>query len=199
MPARIRSSKMDPHYNVGSSFVEMNLADALSRKGQSDAARGSPHCAGRRSPRVYSLRLGDAPGISAVRDRHGQAQRRRPSSAGRLACAEAKRPRAYTHWTAGPKPRGGEFHKRPGLCSVWLRNTGRSIRQSPRWRKSAKAAILASGVREGMIEGGAGSGVGVGSGRRKAEWVNGRGGFGAGGTAGNCTITVFPPCGSGFP
>src|SRR5205807_1120674 len=36
--SRIRSSKMDPHYNVGSSFVEMNLADALSRKGQSDAA-----------------------------------------------------------------------------------------------------------------------------------------------------------------
>src|SRR5437867_3132934 len=36
--SRIRSSKMDPHYNVGSAFVEMNLADALSRKGQSDAA-----------------------------------------------------------------------------------------------------------------------------------------------------------------
>jgi len=36
--SRIRSSKMDAHYNVGSAFVEMNLADALSRKGQSDAA-----------------------------------------------------------------------------------------------------------------------------------------------------------------
>src|SRR5207302_2457277 len=29
---RIRSSRMDTHYNVGSSFVEMNLADALSGK-----------------------------------------------------------------------------------------------------------------------------------------------------------------------
>jgi tetratricopeptide (TPR) repeat protein len=36
--SRIRSSKMDPHYNVGSAFVEMNLADALSREGKSDVA-----------------------------------------------------------------------------------------------------------------------------------------------------------------
>jgi protein O-mannosyl-transferase len=35
---RIRSKKMDPHYSVGSAFVQMNLADALSGKGQSDAA-----------------------------------------------------------------------------------------------------------------------------------------------------------------
>ncbi len=31
---RIRSSKPDPHYSVGSAFVQMNLADALGRKGQ---------------------------------------------------------------------------------------------------------------------------------------------------------------------
>jgi tetratricopeptide (TPR) repeat protein len=36
--AQIRSGKPDPHYSVGSAFVEMNLADALSRKGQSDQA-----------------------------------------------------------------------------------------------------------------------------------------------------------------
>src|SRR6478672_5407782 len=36
--ARIRSGKRDPHYDLASAFVEMNLADALSRKGQSDAA-----------------------------------------------------------------------------------------------------------------------------------------------------------------
>jgi len=35
---RIRSSRMDTHYNVGSAFVQMNLADALARKGQSDKA-----------------------------------------------------------------------------------------------------------------------------------------------------------------
>jgi tetratricopeptide (TPR) repeat protein len=35
---RIRSRKMDPHYSVGSAFIQMNLADALSGKGQSDAA-----------------------------------------------------------------------------------------------------------------------------------------------------------------
>src|SRR6266568_687572 len=35
---RIRSSRMDTHYNVGSAFVQMNLADALARKGQSDEA-----------------------------------------------------------------------------------------------------------------------------------------------------------------
>jgi len=29
---------MDTHYNVGSAFVQMNLADALARKGQSDEA-----------------------------------------------------------------------------------------------------------------------------------------------------------------
>jgi tetratricopeptide (TPR) repeat protein len=36
--ARIRSAKLDPHYNVASAFVQMNLADALTRKGQSDEA-----------------------------------------------------------------------------------------------------------------------------------------------------------------
>src|SRR6058998_1033515 len=35
---RIRSGKLDPHYNVGSAFVRMNLADALARKGQPDEA-----------------------------------------------------------------------------------------------------------------------------------------------------------------
>jgi len=35
---RIRSSRLDTHYNVGSAFVQMNLADALARKGQSDEA-----------------------------------------------------------------------------------------------------------------------------------------------------------------
>ena len=35
---RIRSSKRDPHYSVGSAFVQVNLADALSRKGQSAEA-----------------------------------------------------------------------------------------------------------------------------------------------------------------
>jgi tetratricopeptide (TPR) repeat protein len=35
---RIRSSKRDPHYSAGSAFVQVNLADALSRKGQPDEA-----------------------------------------------------------------------------------------------------------------------------------------------------------------
>jgi tetratricopeptide (TPR) repeat protein len=35
---RIRSSRRDTHYNVGSAFVQINLADALARKGQSDEA-----------------------------------------------------------------------------------------------------------------------------------------------------------------
>ena len=35
---RIRSSKRDPHYSAGSAFVQVNLADALSRKGQSAEA-----------------------------------------------------------------------------------------------------------------------------------------------------------------
>ena len=35
---RIRSGKPDTHYNVGSAFVQMNLADALARKGQPDEA-----------------------------------------------------------------------------------------------------------------------------------------------------------------
>ena len=35
---RIRSRKLDPHYNVGSAFVRMNLADALARKGQPNEA-----------------------------------------------------------------------------------------------------------------------------------------------------------------
>jgi protein O-mannosyl-transferase len=34
----IRSRKQDPHYDVGSAFVQMNLADALARKGQSNEA-----------------------------------------------------------------------------------------------------------------------------------------------------------------
>src|SRR5438309_2065386 len=36
--SRIRSRKLDPHYNVGSAFVQMNLADALGLKGQADEA-----------------------------------------------------------------------------------------------------------------------------------------------------------------
>ena len=31
--ARIRSGKRDPHYDAGSAFVQMNLADALAEKG----------------------------------------------------------------------------------------------------------------------------------------------------------------------
>ncbi len=36
--ARIRSAKQDAHYDLGSAFVQMNLADALARKGRSDEA-----------------------------------------------------------------------------------------------------------------------------------------------------------------
>ena len=36
--ARIRSGKRDAHYDVGSAFVQMNLADSLARKGQSEEA-----------------------------------------------------------------------------------------------------------------------------------------------------------------
>jgi tetratricopeptide (TPR) repeat protein len=36
--ARIRSAKRDPHYNLASAFVQMNLGDALARKGRSDDA-----------------------------------------------------------------------------------------------------------------------------------------------------------------
>jgi tetratricopeptide (TPR) repeat protein len=35
---RIRSGKQDRHYDVGTAFVQMNLADSLARKGQSDEA-----------------------------------------------------------------------------------------------------------------------------------------------------------------
>jgi tetratricopeptide (TPR) repeat protein len=35
---KIRSGKPEAHYDVGSAFVQMNLADALARKGQSDEA-----------------------------------------------------------------------------------------------------------------------------------------------------------------
>ena len=35
---RIRSGKQDPHYDVGSAFMQMNLANVLARKGQSDEA-----------------------------------------------------------------------------------------------------------------------------------------------------------------
>jgi protein O-mannosyl-transferase len=36
--SRIRSGKLDAHYNLGTAFVEMNLGDALARKGQADEA-----------------------------------------------------------------------------------------------------------------------------------------------------------------
>ena len=36
--ARIRSAKRDPHYDLASAFVQMNLGDALARKGRSDDA-----------------------------------------------------------------------------------------------------------------------------------------------------------------
>jgi tetratricopeptide (TPR) repeat protein len=36
--ARIRSGKLHPHYNLASAFVQMNLGDALARKGRSDEA-----------------------------------------------------------------------------------------------------------------------------------------------------------------
>jgi tetratricopeptide (TPR) repeat protein len=36
--SRIRSGKLNPHYSVGSAFVQVNLADALGRKGQPEEA-----------------------------------------------------------------------------------------------------------------------------------------------------------------
>jgi protein O-mannosyl-transferase len=36
--SKIRSGKLDPHYNLGTAFVEMNLGDVLARKGQPDEA-----------------------------------------------------------------------------------------------------------------------------------------------------------------
>ncbi len=36
--SKIRSGKLDPHYNLGTAFVEMNIGDALARKGQPDEA-----------------------------------------------------------------------------------------------------------------------------------------------------------------
>jgi tetratricopeptide (TPR) repeat protein len=35
---KIRSGKLNPHYNLGTAFVEMNFGDALARKGQPDEA-----------------------------------------------------------------------------------------------------------------------------------------------------------------
>src|SRR5947209_7910131 len=36
--SKIRSGKLHPHYNLGTAFVEMNIGDALARKGQPDEA-----------------------------------------------------------------------------------------------------------------------------------------------------------------
>jgi tetratricopeptide (TPR) repeat protein len=36
--SKIRSGKLDPHYNLATAFVEMNLGDVLARKGQPDDA-----------------------------------------------------------------------------------------------------------------------------------------------------------------
>lgn len=36
--SKIRSAKLDPHYNLGTAFVEMNLGDVLAGKGQPDEA-----------------------------------------------------------------------------------------------------------------------------------------------------------------
>jgi protein O-mannosyl-transferase len=36
--SKIRSGKLDAHYNLGTAFVEMNIGDALARKGQPDEA-----------------------------------------------------------------------------------------------------------------------------------------------------------------
>jgi tetratricopeptide (TPR) repeat protein len=36
--SKIRSGKLNPHYNLGTAFVEMNLGDVLARKGQPDEA-----------------------------------------------------------------------------------------------------------------------------------------------------------------
>src|SRR5882757_774235 len=36
--SKIRSGKLDPHYNLGTALVEMNLGDALARRGQPDEA-----------------------------------------------------------------------------------------------------------------------------------------------------------------
>lgn len=36
--SKIRSGKLDPHYNLATAFVEMNLGDAFARKGQPDEA-----------------------------------------------------------------------------------------------------------------------------------------------------------------
>ena len=36
--SKIRSGKVDAHYNLGTAFVEMNIGDALARKGQADKA-----------------------------------------------------------------------------------------------------------------------------------------------------------------
>ena len=158
--ARIRHGRTNRHYNVGSAFVEMNLADALARKGESDEAMAHYQQAIILEPNYAdayynrgNLFLSNGQVDDAIADLE-KALQLQPNDADAHTCLgnallrKGSLNEAITHYQTGLALAPEDPHSRNNLAWILATSSDDKIRDGVKAVEFAQQAVAISGGRE---------------------------------------------------
>jgi tetratricopeptide (TPR) repeat protein len=161
--AKIRSGKLDPHYNLGTAFVEMNLGDALARKGQPDEAMAHFEQAIKRQP-DYAEAYYNRGNVLFAKGRIDEAiadfektLQLQPSNAdahtglGNALLRKGAVKEAIAHYNEAMALAPNDPHSRSNIAWLLATSTDASIRDGAKAVELAQQAISLTGGREPLF------------------------------------------------
>jgi Tfp pilus assembly protein PilF len=157
---KIRAGKRDPHYDVGTGFMEVNLADALARKGRSDEAMVHYEEAIKLQP-YYAAAYYDRGNVLFAEDRIDEAiadwertLELQPNDADAHTCLgnallrKGSHREAIAHYETALALAPGDPHSRNNMAWVLATSSDASIRDGAKAIDLAQVAVALSGGRE---------------------------------------------------
>jgi protein O-mannosyl-transferase len=157
---KIRAGKRDPHYDVGTAFMEVNLADALARKGRSDEAMVHYEEAIKLQP-YYAAAYYDRGNVLFAEDRIDEAiadwertLELQPNDADAHTCLgnallrKGSHREAIAHYETALALAPGDPHSRNNMAWVLATSSDASIRDGAKAIDLAQVAVALSGGRE---------------------------------------------------
>jgi protein O-mannosyl-transferase len=157
---KIRSRKTDPHYSVGSAFVEMNLADALARKGRPDEAMVHFEQAIKLQPN-YADAYYNRGNVLFAKGRIEEAisdwektLKLRPDDADAHTCLgnallrQGLQNEAITHYQTAAALAPNDFHSRNNMAWLMATSSDDSVRDGAKAVELAEQAVALSGGKE---------------------------------------------------